>query len=636
MKPNKLDELRDILLRPDHEKLEILRARVEQADQRAVDVAEVLPDSVAASFERDSRLVAALRKPLRRCVSESVREDPEEYADALFPIMGPAIRRSVAEAFKAWIQQANQAIEQSLSPRGLSWRFQAWRAGIPFGQYVLQHTLLYRVEHVYLIHAESGLLISHAQQGSRFSKDEDAVSAMLTAIQEFVKDSFSADEPQRLRTAELGELTLWAVHGPAAVLVAVIRGVPPAALRADLEAALERIETRSGEALRSFDGDRDGFEDVEPDLKACLQVSLRDSAAAKPQGRFSPAVAMLTVLALALASWVGYGVWMQNRLARVADAFDAASGIVATRIDRAGRTLIVRGLRDPLAPTAEEVAITAGWHGSVDAQFEPYVSLDRALVLARAHATLQPPETVDLELSAGTLRLAGSAPAEWVTRVHDAPLNVPGVDRLETSALIPDSGSVSDSVSLLARLRELLDPPDGVALAFDGRVLQVTGAASRRWLDRVLDQAPLPGVTTVDYAALEITERRALEAIANEVNGIAIDFEAGEVALDSEHGAIISDLASKLDEFGVLATTLELEPRLTVTGHSDESGTDEFNLSLERRRADAVSAALREAGLEPAWIGARSQLEGGDSGPRAPQVSLQLQALPLPANPAQD
>lgn len=630
MKPTKLDELRDILLRPDHEKLEILRARVEQVDQRAADIAEVLPESVAASFERDSRLIGALRKPLRRCVSESVREDPEEYADALFPIMGPAIRRSVAEAFKAWIQQANQAIEQSLSPRGLSWRFQAWRAGIPFGQYVLQRTLLYRVEHVYLIHAESGLLVSHVQQGDRFSKDEDAVSAMLTAIQEFVKDSFSADEPQRLRTAELGELTLWAVHGPTAVLVAVIRGVPPAALRADLEAALERIETRRGEALRNFDGDRSGFEDVEPDLKGCLRVSLRGTAGAEPVRRFSPAVAILTVLALAVVSWVGYGVWMQNRLASVADALDAASGIVATRIDRAGRTLIVRGLRDPLAPNAEEIAAAAGWRGSVDAEFEPYVSLDRELVLSRARAMLQPPETVELELSEGVLNLAGIAPADWITEVRAAPLNVPGVDRLETGSLNLDSDS------LLAQLRDLLDPPDTVTLAIDGGALRITGSASKQWLDSALARATLPGVTTIDYATLEIAERSALQAITNEINGIVINFASGESGLDPTQGALVAGLVSKLDEFAALASTLGLEPRLTVTGHSNESGTDEFNVSLERRRADAVSAALRGAGFEPDWISARSQLEGRYPGPRTAHVSLQLEALPISEKPAQD
>ena len=99
MKPTKLDELRTILLGPDHEKLDALQQRVAQPQRRTVDVAEVLPDSVAASFDKDSRLIDALRTPLRQCVSESVREDPDEYADALFPVMGPAIRRAVAEAF---------------------------------------------------------------------------------------------------------------------------------------------------------------------------------------------------------------------------------------------------------------------------------------------------------------------------------------------------------------------------------------------------------------------------------------------------------------------------------------------------------------------------------------------------------
>lgn len=274
---SRLDELRGILLGPDHDKLEEVSSRIEQQDRRAADVAEVLPESVALSFRRDSRLTGALRDPLRQCMSESVRENPEEYADALFPIMGPAIRQAVAEALKSWIQQANHAIEQSLSPRGLKWRFQAWRAGIPYGQYVLQQTLLYRVEHVYLIHSASGLLMAHVQQPDAVAKDEDAVSAMFTAIQEFVRDSFSGAE--RLRTAELGELALWAVHGPSCILVAVIQGSPPAPLRDELEAVLERLETGHSEVLRDYRGNPATLPELGPELARCLVSSSREPAA---------------------------------------------------------------------------------------------------------------------------------------------------------------------------------------------------------------------------------------------------------------------------------------------------------------------------------------------------------------------
>jgi hypothetical protein len=111
-------------------------------------------------------------------------------------------------ALRTLAQQINEAVEQSLTPRGLVWRMQAWRAGVPFGDFVLQKTLLYRIEQAYLISRENGLLIGHAQHEVARIKDSDAVSAMFTAIQDFVKESFSPDRTGRLETADMGEFTL--------------------------------------------------------------------------------------------------------------------------------------------------------------------------------------------------------------------------------------------------------------------------------------------------------------------------------------------------------------------------------------------------------------------------------------------
>ena len=637
MSPNKLEELRDILLRPDQEKLEELSARIEETERRAIDVAEVLPDSVSASFRKDSRLISALRSPLRQCVSESVREDPEEYADALFPIMGPAIRRSVAEAFKAWIQQANQAIEQSLSPRGMSWRFQAWRAGIPYGQYVLQRTLLYRVEDVYLIHSASGLLVGHVTQGEAVTKDEDAVSAMFTAIQEFVKDSFSREQPQRLTTAELGELTLWAVHGPTTTIVAVIRGIPPTALRTELETVLELIETRHSHALREYSGDRESMAYLEPNLRSCLLVSLRDPVKSQQARRFSPALALLALLAIGLAGWLGYGAWMQGRVARVAEAFDASPGIVVTSLGREGGTIIARGLRDPLAPMPAELAAGAGWTGRLEGEFQPFLSLEPAFVLERARTALAPPDTVTMELTGGTLRLTGRASATWIDTLESAAGRVPGVDRIDQASLvIEETPPVVEAVSPLEKLREILDPPPGTTLVLDGPRLGISGEAPKAWLDSVPGADALPGVETIDASTLVLAEQRAMQGIANETNATAIGFDQGEPSLSPEVRPDVIRLAGGLIEYGTLADVLGRVPRLTLTGHSDESGTTTLNISLEQRRAESLATALRGAGVDGSWITTRSQLATQAPGARTPQVTLHVEAIPGTALASQD
>ena len=68
-----------------------------------------------------------------------------------------------------------------------------------FAEVVLKHTLVYRVEHVFLIHRHTGLLIAHAASQDATSQDPQLVSSMLSAIQDFVRDSVRRTAGARTR-----------------------------------------------------------------------------------------------------------------------------------------------------------------------------------------------------------------------------------------------------------------------------------------------------------------------------------------------------------------------------------------------------------------------------------------------------
>lgn len=610
-----LEELRTILFGPEHEKLEEVSSRVVQPQLRTADVAEVLPESIAESFKRDSRLVGALRTPLKQCVAESVRETPEEYADALFPIMGPAIRRAVAEALKSWIQQANHAIEQSLSMRGLTWRFQAWRAGVPYGQYVLQRTLLYRVEHVYLIHSASGLLMSHVAQSDAAAKDEDAVSAMFTAIQEFVRDSFSRAE--RLHTAELGELTLWAVHGPSSVLVAVIQGSPPSALRYELEAILEQLEIAYSASLRDFYGDRAALPALDSELARCLVASARDPAPRARRRGPGPLLVAASLGALALAVWFVQSVRLDARRDRVVAMLEATPGIVVTQAERRGRTLVLRGLRDPLTPAVATIAAQAGWSGSAAASFEPYLSLEPALVYARARAVLDPPATVVMVLDGDTLSLSGAAPHEFRDVVRGA--SIAGVARIDASALGLDGDA------LIAELAARLSAPPTVSFAYAAGRLVVDGEAPAEFHTRLAAVAPeFPSIESVDSEGLLVSEDLRLRALADQVGRVTVPFAQGRTTLTADARAVLGRLVPTLREYAELARSRGVMPRIVVTGRSAPTGSDALNRRLEAARAQAVASALRSAGISASWLATRSQLASGASGERTTAATFTL------------
>ena len=141
-----LAELRELILGAERRRLEELERRIDAAGLNRESLAELLPEAVALRAGRDRQLARALAPTVENAIGESVRRNPRPIATAIFPVLGPAIRKAIAEALAGLVSSINRTLEHSLSPRGLRWRFEAWRSGIPYAQVVLRHALVYRVD----------------------------------------------------------------------------------------------------------------------------------------------------------------------------------------------------------------------------------------------------------------------------------------------------------------------------------------------------------------------------------------------------------------------------------------------------------------------------------------------------------
>ena len=265
-----LEALRSLLLAPERERLEEVQQRLEDPNVRAKDIGRVLPEAIVMETARSHRLATALAPTVEEILRASVKRDIRVFVDALFPVMGPAIRKSISEAFRQMVQSLNQAMERSFSWEGLKWRMESIRTGKPFAEVVLLNSLVYRVEQVFLIHRETGLLLQHVSEMDGAFQDADLVSGMLTAIQDFVRDSFSAGDHESLQTIQLGDVTVWIEQGPSAIIAGAIRGNAPEDLRTAFQDAIENIHLEKGEALQIFEGDAAEFEAVRHHLESCL------------------------------------------------------------------------------------------------------------------------------------------------------------------------------------------------------------------------------------------------------------------------------------------------------------------------------------------------------------------------------
>ncbi|MCB1572150.1 MAG: hypothetical protein KDI72_14220, partial [Xanthomonadales bacterium] len=152
-----LDRLKQILLAEEREKLRLAEQRVAELEQKNRELSALLPSLVRAAPQEP--MTRALASPVAAALGSAVRDNRASIVDALFPVIGPIIRKAIAEALRGLMSDLNRVLEYGFSPRGIRWRIEAWRSGVPFAQIVLRHTLRYGIDHVFLIERDSGLVL---------------------------------------------------------------------------------------------------------------------------------------------------------------------------------------------------------------------------------------------------------------------------------------------------------------------------------------------------------------------------------------------------------------------------------------------------------------------------------------------
>lgn len=428
-------ELRTLLLGTEQQQIATLRERVQNPELRAQDVSGVVAEALELRREQDGghALRDALAPSVEEVLKESVRKDPTVLADALFPVMGPAIRKSIAEAIRAMLQAFNEALEHSLSIRGIKWRIEALRTGRPFAEVVLLRSLVYRVEQIFLIHRKTGLLLQHVVAPEVATQDPDMVSGMLSAIQDFVRDSFRAAQGETLNTLQVGELQVWVEQGPQAILAAVIRGNPPQALLVMMKEKLEDAHRRFGLSLDRFEGNAAPFEAMRDELAQCLEARYREDMRAKPRPYFLVLAALLIGL---LVVWKAFSLVEDRKWNRFVEDLSRQPGIVVTRFAKEGGRYRIQGLRDPLAVDPRTLLDQSKLDANhAEFKWNVFYALDDPLVLKRAQEILQPPAGVTLSFENGTLHASGESPHGWAQMMRARAPLIAGVKALDETNL---------------------------------------------------------------------------------------------------------------------------------------------------------------------------------------------------------
>jgi hypothetical protein len=247
-----------------------MREQIHHSRQDIVEaIGPVMGDAIRAQI-RNSRedMVEAVGPVMGDAIRVQIRDERQNMVEALYPIIGQTVQRAVSEFAREFQRNIDARLKGTL---GLFLRrsFVARLRGVSASELALRDALYFNIIELFLIQYETGLLLIHTHIDDSDSRadsvssapsvkerDSDLIGGMLTAIRDFVHDSFGQEDQQgELDEIQFGDQRIIIQSGPVVYLAVVIEGVEPTGFHGQLHDFVSELHLRHERKFRKYDGD---------------------------------------------------------------------------------------------------------------------------------------------------------------------------------------------------------------------------------------------------------------------------------------------------------------------------------------------------------------------------------------------
>lgn len=517
-------------------------------------VEEVISEALYERQSKDKSVLPVIRPIVEKSVESSVSEQSEKFTVILYPLVGSLVRKSVAAFLSHFIEKTNTLLENSLSVKGLKMRYRAWKQGIPFSQYLILQAYRYKVDTVLLIHRKTGTLLSCVTRDSQTDDNADLVSSMLTAINDFVSDSFADHQyTQQLDEIKTDDLSLYISHGPQALLVVASRGVIPAKDRLVFSKTIEQIHNSFLTELLTYEGANAPFVACEPLLQTCLvtQKNQDDSHKKKPWFGYA-SVALL----FALLFWFCWIKIEARLLVTQLSKLNEQPGFVVTELDvRNINTVSLAILRDPDAISMSKWLADANIAPErIQIMERPYISLDKDIIIKKINALTLP---------------------------------------LDINAKLTDEKNGHEKLSLIGQINW-----QGYQ-DFKSALNQISGIDrfDINFSELMIKNTALTNETQIDKIQTNKIKHSILKQKIAQLNLVQIDFKVNDTQLSVANQQNLLAAAAHIEEILLLSAELNTQTHIVLIGTSDTQDSTTKNLELSIERAKQVKQFLVSKGI---------------------------------------
>lgn len=266
---------------------QIIAARVADApDEVAEAIGPVLAGAIRAQTRRSrEELVESIGPVLGEAIQVQIRESRQGLVEALYPIIGETAQRFITETLRELQRTIDARLRSTFGPFGSLRRLFARLRGVSPSELTLRESLTFNVQEIFLIQPGSGLLMAHAGSSR---PESDQIGGMLTAIRDFMRDSFGQSETfDELEEIQHGGRRIIIQNGRHAYLAVVITGIESTGFRGHLWRFVTQIHARHAGLLQAFDGDPQILEPIQRQVaqlaEELVQISQETAEGARPR-----------------------------------------------------------------------------------------------------------------------------------------------------------------------------------------------------------------------------------------------------------------------------------------------------------------------------------------------------------------
>ncbi|MCP4140635.1 MAG: SH3 domain-containing protein [Chloroflexi bacterium] len=246
--------------------IESLLRKSEETKEGLIErIAPVMADLVKRSVQDSPHEMGKILGPaIGSALRQQIRTEKDDLVDALYPVIGETITKSIIEALSEFTKNIDRRLRKRKPQEIITARLQ----GVSPGELFFRDNLPYQIQRVFLIHRNSGLLLTQVSASGEPNADLDIISGMLTAIRDFAKDSFG--ESGELNEIKHGDQLILLQTSQDIYVASVLNGTIPQGYNALLSLVVIEVNTKYEDELHNFDGDMDKLPPLQNELRPLL------------------------------------------------------------------------------------------------------------------------------------------------------------------------------------------------------------------------------------------------------------------------------------------------------------------------------------------------------------------------------